>query len=91
VDVEFEEMVELIGEGGDGAGYCFGDAVVEGERARCLVASVEWNVLELAETVGDLFALLLAMLLWIVSWASGASLAYMFSFPVKGIRLAMGL
>jgi hypothetical protein len=66
VDVEFEEMVELIGEGGDGAGYCFGDAVVEGERARCLVASVEWNVLELAETVGDLFALLLAMLLWFV-------------------------
>jgi len=64
VDVEFEEVVELIGEGGDGAGYCFGDAVVEGEGARSLVAGVEGDVLEFAQIVGDLFALLLAVLLF---------------------------
>lgn len=30
VHVEFEEVVERVGDGGDGAGDCFRDAVVEG-------------------------------------------------------------
>jgi hypothetical protein len=57
VDVEFKEVVEVVREGGDRAGYRFGDAVVQGERAGCLVAGVEWDVLKFAEIVGDLFAI----------------------------------
>lgn len=54
MDVELEEMVHLIGEGVDGACYCFGDAVVEGERAGGFVAGHEGDVLELAEIISDL-------------------------------------
>jgi hypothetical protein len=45
VHVELEEMVHVIGERGDGAGYCFGDAVVEGERACGFVAGYEGDIL----------------------------------------------
>lgn len=57
MDVELEQVVELIGEGGDGTCDRFGDAIAEGERSGGLVASVEWDILEFTETVGDLFAI----------------------------------
>lgn len=47
-------MVKRVGEGADGASYCFGDAVVEGERAGGLVAGWEGDVLEFSCRVGDL-------------------------------------
>ena len=53
--VEFVEVVEGVGEGGDRAGDCFGDAVVEGEGARGLVACCEGDVLQLAQVICYLF------------------------------------
>lgn len=46
--VEFEEVVECVGQGWEGAGYCFGDAVVQGEWQGGLVACCEGDVLEFA-------------------------------------------
>lgn len=57
MDVEFKKVVEVVSEGGDGAGYCFGDAIAEGERSGGFVAGVEWDILEFALAVGDLFAI----------------------------------
>lgn len=57
VDVEFKKVVEVVGEGGDGAGYCFGDAIAEGERSSGFVAGVEGDILEFALAVSDLFAI----------------------------------
>lgn len=51
VDVVFEEVVEFIGEGGDGAGDGFGDAIAEGEWEEGLVAGGEGDVLEFSEAV----------------------------------------
>jgi hypothetical protein len=65
VDIELEKMVQLIGEGVDGACYRFGDAVVERERAGGFVAGHEGDILEFAETVSDLeiFAVVISLLL----------------------------
>lgn len=66
MDVELEEMVELIGEGVDGACYRFGDAVVKRERAGGFIAGHEGDVLQFAETVSDLdvFAIVISLLLF---------------------------
>lgn len=48
VDVEFEEVVERVGEGGDCALYCFRDPVVQGQWAGGLVAGDEGDILEFA-------------------------------------------
>lgn len=57
MDIEFQEMVEFVGEGGDGAGYCFRDAVAEGERTGGFVAGIEGDILKFALAVSDLFAI----------------------------------
>lgn len=66
MDVKLEEMVQLIGEGVDGACYCFGDAVVEGERAGGFVAGHEGDVLEFTEIISDLdfFAVVISLVVF---------------------------
>jgi hypothetical protein len=88
VNVELEEVVELVGEGGNGAGYCFGDAVVQGQRASCLVASVEGHILEFAETVGDLLIVSDGLGWW--HGPLGVLVAYMFSFPGRWMVVSNG-
>lgn len=61
MDVELEEVVHLIGEGVDGACYCFRYAVVERERAGGFVAGHEGDVLEFAEIVSDLDVFVVAI------------------------------
>jgi hypothetical protein len=55
VDEELEKVVEFVREGIDGAGLGLGRGEGEGEREEGLVAGCEGNVLEVAETVGDLY------------------------------------
>jgi hypothetical protein len=55
VDEELEKVVEFVGEGIDGAGLGVGRGEGEGEREDPLVAGCKGNVLEVAETVCDLY------------------------------------
>jgi hypothetical protein len=55
VDEELEKVVEFIGEGIDGARLGLGRGEGEGEREEGLVAGGEGNILEVAETVGNLY------------------------------------
>jgi hypothetical protein len=54
MDEEFEEVVEFVGEGVDGAGLGLGSRKGEGEGEQGLVAGCEGDVLEVAEAVCDL-------------------------------------
>jgi hypothetical protein len=56
VDVELEQVEELVGDEGDGAVGFFLDPEVEFERAVCLIARREGDVLELAFFVGDVLS-----------------------------------
>jgi hypothetical protein len=55
VDEELEKVVEFVREGIDGAGLGLGRGEGEGEREKGLVAGCEGNILEVAETVCDLY------------------------------------
>lgn len=55
MDEELEEVVEFVGEGIDGTRLGLGRGEGEGEREEGLVAGCEGNVLEVAETVCDLY------------------------------------
>ena len=55
MDEELEKVVESVGEGIDGAGLGLGRGEGKGEREEGLVAGCEGNVLEVAETVCDLY------------------------------------
>lgn len=63
MDVVFKEVVEFIGEGVDGAVYCFWDAVAQGEGEEGFVAGWEGDVLEFSEAVCYLDSLLADSLL----------------------------
>lgn len=54
VDEEFEEMVEFVGEGVNGAGLGSGRCEGEGERPLGFTAGWEGDVLEVPETVFNL-------------------------------------
>lgn len=56
MDEKFEEVVEFVGEGVDGAGLGLGGCIGEGERSVCFVAGGERNILEVAVVVSDVFA-----------------------------------
>jgi hypothetical protein len=55
VDEELEKVVEFVGEGVNGARLGLRRGEGEGEREVGLVAGCEGNVLEVAETVCDLY------------------------------------
>jgi hypothetical protein len=55
VDEELEKVVEFVREGIDGAGLGLRRGEGEGEREEGFVAGCEGNVLEVAETVCDLY------------------------------------
>ena len=55
MDEELEKVVEFVGEGIDGAGLDLGRGEGEREREEGLVAGCKGNILEVAETVCDLY------------------------------------
>ena len=54
MDVVFQEVIQFIGEGVDGAVDGFGDAVLKGEREGGLVAGGKRDKLQFSEIIGDL-------------------------------------
>ena len=54
VDEEFEQVVEFVGKGVDGAGLGLGRGEGEGEREEGLVAGCEGDVLQVTQAVYDL-------------------------------------
>lgn len=54
MDIVLEEVVKFIRNSVNGAIDCLRNTVAKGEGEGGLLAGWEWNVLEFAETVGDL-------------------------------------
>ena len=54
MDVIFQEVIEFIGKGVDGAVHGFCDAVSKGKRKGGLVAGGKGDILQFPEIIGDL-------------------------------------